>query len=279
VARGSGPVSVVFVVCHPDDESLWAGGILHGLAGFDFVRTYVVCLSGNDPASPRSAEFEAASELAGATAGVVLGGPLRPAKQPLPDIAVTTQKGLDDLGLPPSEVDLLVTHSPYGDEHLNPHHVQAYEELLRWTRAQRIPFGWFSVLQHPLLFHRPLVRGLRRHGTGFHLLSLARCLPTPRLVLQLRHAGLRERLRPPRYHLQFAGDPSVKRAMLECYQSIDLATHEAGYAAFTTAVESLYLMDAAGLAAFKRIARAMEPPGPDDLFAALDPGGSRCPVC
>jgi LmbE family N-acetylglucosaminyl deacetylase len=267
VAGGS--VNVVFVVCHPDDESLWTGGILHGLAGFDVVRTYVVCLSGNDAASPRGAEFEAATGVAGVTAAVVLGRPLRPAGEPLPDIAATTREGLGRLGLKPSEIDLLVTHSPYGDEHLNPHHVQAYEELLRWTRAQRIPFAWFSVLPHPLLLHQPLMHGLRRHGASFHLLNLARCLPTPRLLLRLRDAGLRERLRPPRYYLQFAGDQGAKRRMLECYQSIDLAEHEAGYAAFTSAVESLYLMDAGGLAAFKPIVRAMAPPGPANLFAGL----------
>jgi LmbE family N-acetylglucosaminyl deacetylase len=262
-------VNVVFVVCHPDDESLWAGGMLHGLSGFDFVRTWVVCVSGADPDSPRAAEFAAALDVAGATGGAVLGGPLRGANDPLPDIAVTAQAGLERLGVPVADVDLLVTHSPYGDEHLNPHHVQAYEQLVSWSREAGVPFGWFSVVLLPWLLHQPLLHGLRRHGETFHLLSLARCLPTPGLALRLRDRARRGRLSPPRYHAQFAGDVAVKRRMLECYRSIDLPAHEAGYGAFTTAAESLYLMNRRGLAPLQRIADAMTTPGPSDLFARL----------
>jgi LmbE family N-acetylglucosaminyl deacetylase len=269
MAGNGGIVNVVFVVCHPDDESLWAGGILHGLSQFDFVRTWVVCVSGADAGSPRSAEFAAALEVAGASGGVVLGGPLRGANEPLPDIAATTRAGLEQLGVPAADVDLLVTHSPYGDEHLNPHHVQAYRQLLAWSRAARIPMAWFSVLLLPWLLHQPLLSGLRRHAGTFHLLSLARCLPTPGLALRLRDRDRRARLRPPRYHMQFAGDLAVKRRMLECYASIDLPAHEAGYGAFTTATESLYVMDARGLAPLRRVAGAMATPGPPDLLAQL----------
>jgi LmbE family N-acetylglucosaminyl deacetylase len=268
VAR-AGLVDLVFVVCHPDDESLWAGGLIHGLSRFDFVRTWVVCVSGRDPASPRAAEFAAAIEVAGAAGGVVLGGPLRGANDPLPDIAATAREGIEQLGVAASDIDLLVTHSPYGDEHLNPHHVQAYEQLLSWARASEIPFGWFSVLLLPWLLHQPLLRGLRRHDGSFHLVSMARCVPTPGLVVRLRRAALRARLHPPRYHVQFAGDLAVKRRMLDCYQSIDLAAHEAGYGAFTTATESLYVMDGRGLAPLRRVSDAMATPGPPDLLARL----------
>ena len=269
MAQRGGPVNLVFVVCHPDDESLWAGGLLHGLSRFDFVRTWVLCVSGEDPESVRAAEFGAALDVAGATGGVVLGGPLRGANDPLPDIAATTRGGLERLGLGVADVDLLVTHSPYGDEHLNPHHIQAYEQLLDWSRASGVPFGWFSVLLLPWLLHQPLLPGLRRHEGTFHLLSMARCVPTPGLALRLRHRHMRARLRPPRYHVQVAGDLAAKRRMLECYESIDLPAHEAGYGAFTTATESLYLMDAKGLAPLRRVFHAMATPGPPDLFARL----------
>lgn len=260
--------AIVFVVCHPDDEALWIGGLLHGLSHFDFVRTYVVCVSGADPDSPREREFSAAQSVAGYTGGVVMGGPLRPAVERLPSIAATTEVGLERLGVATDEISLLITHSPYGDEHMNPHHIQAYQELLGWTCGERVPFGFFSSLPLPYLLHRPLLRNLRREGAALHLLNFARCIPTPGLVLNLRPPPLRRRLRGPRYYLQFLGDIDTKRRILECYESINITQHVAGYAAFTSACESVYVFDGRGLNALEPVIAEMEVPGVADLFAS-----------
>src|SRR5258708_1979045 len=102
------PVNVVFVVCHPDDESLWVGGLLHGLSSFECVRTWVVWVSGDEVESPRPGEFHAALNVARATGGVVMGGALRRAPEPLPDVAATTRDGLQCLGLATADVDVLL---------------------------------------------------------------------------------------------------------------------------------------------------------------------------
>ena len=39
-------IQIVFVVCHPDDEAIWIGGLLQELSEIPYVRAYVVCLSG-----------------------------------------------------------------------------------------------------------------------------------------------------------------------------------------------------------------------------------------
>ena len=64
---------IVFVVCHPDDEAIWVGGLLHELSKFQNIRAYVICLSGRDPNSPREREFDQARREANYAGGVVMG--------------------------------------------------------------------------------------------------------------------------------------------------------------------------------------------------------------
>jgi LmbE family N-acetylglucosaminyl deacetylase len=235
------------------------------------VRAYVICLSGADAASPRAAEFEAARRAAGYDSGVVLGFPLRDARAALPDTRATTEEGLAALGLSAEDVSLLITHSPYGDEHGHPHHVQAYEELSQWAEARGTPFGYFSVVPLTFLRHRPVVRSLKRRGRTFHLLNLARCTPAAAASARFLDRRLRQKLRPPRWYVQFLTEARAKAEMLACYPSIDLESHAAGYAAFTSSVESLYLFDDRGLAALGPVLDAMEAPGAPDLYVALRP--------
>ena len=256
--------NVVFVVCHPDDEALWVGGILCELHRFESVRTYVICVSGNDPASPRPAEFAAAMRTAGYDAGIVLGYPLRPAVNPLPAVHVTVAEGLGKLGLAIADVDLLITHPPYGDEHLNPHHRQAYSELRSWTRNNKVPFGYFSCLPIPYFAHTPVENRFRRTGS-FHLLNRSRCafaIPFLRRLIMRGYADIE----CPVEYFQFCTDGERKRAMLGCYPSVDLKAHEATYAAFTSNCEGLYVSDAAGVSAMAAIVEQMPAPAPEPLF-------------
>lgn len=243
--------TLVFAVCHPDDEALWVGGLLHGLSRIQGVRCLVVCLSGRDPGSPRAAEFEAARLVAGYENGVVLGGPLRSAEQPLPPVGATLEEGLAALGVG-SGIDLLVTHPPHGDEHGNPHHLQAHRELRRWCRGAGVPFAFFSTVPLQRTRHIPELGHIRRSGP-LHLTMLARC----------RGLGA------PHTYAQFGIDTDNKRRQLECYRSIDLPAHERGYASFTSPVEGVYLADGVATSAFAPVLRALDPVGPEDQFAGL----------
>jgi len=268
------PRNLVFVVCHPDDEALWIGGLIHALSGFPFLRVFVVCLSGADPASPREAEFRAAQEVAGYADGVVLGGKLRPALEPLPSVAATTEDGLRRLGLSHDDVAVVITHSPYGDEHINPHHRQAYIELLRWSSEQAVPFGYFSCVAIPYFLHAPMLRNVKRAGS-LHLLAFARCTPTADLSAGRVSPDWLDYLAPPDFYLQFLTDSSGKQRMLNCYRSIDLPKHAAGYAAFTSPCESLYLFGDRALAPFNELIEQMDVPGASDLFPSSDRAAPR----
>jgi LmbE family N-acetylglucosaminyl deacetylase len=256
--------NLVFAVCHADDEAVWIGGLLHGLSQLGCLDLHVVCFSGGET---RAAEFELARERAGYRAGVVLDLPLRPAPEPLPPLAGLLESGLEQLELAPGAIDLLITHSPYGDEHVNPHHRQAYRELRAWSKRRDVPFGFFTSVASPFAFHVPLLHELRREGT-LHLLDLARC--RPRVGGLLLGPDWRA-LATARYFLRFGIDQTTKAEMLACYGSVDQEEFRRGYAMYTSGSESLYVGDERGLLPLRRAIAAMGLPSPVDFFADVAP--------
>lgn len=252
---------ILVVVCHPDDEALWFGGSLHALS--KLVEINVICLSGRDANSPRETEFHAAREVAGYHRGLVLGYPLRKAQQQLPDIADTVAEGIQAMGRTAADIDLLVTHPPYGDEHLHPHHKQAFNELLAWTKKECIPLSFFSTVPLPIGRKRSLLRNFPRHGP-LHVTFLARCsYGLGDLLTACLYSG---RGWMPAFYAQWQTDMNAKCAMLKCYQSIGLQEHADGYAMFTSSVESLYFMDQRGFDLITHLVGGMKVPGAKDLF-------------
>jgi LmbE family N-acetylglucosaminyl deacetylase len=256
-------INIVFVVCHPDDEALWVGGLLHGLARFSNIGVYVICLSGQNDLSLRPLEFENARQIAGYKAGVVMGGSLRPAGQLLPSIGQTVSEGLEKLGLLKSDINILITHSPYGEEHMHPHHIQASIELFEWTSIHQIPFGYFSCVPIPTARLQPLLKNMKRFKS-MQVLNYALC----KYGFLRRLIRLYEKMpwRYPYLYLQWLVDHEAKSRMLKCYQSINLEEHQNGYAMFNNNVESIYLFDRRGVAVFDQLLGCMEVPGADNYF-------------
>jgi len=260
---------IVFAVCHPDDEAIWVGGLLHELSEIPYIQAYVVCLSGRDPNSPRDHEFQAARTEAGYAGGIVLGFPLRPAPQPLPNTPQTLQEGLKLLGLELADVDLLLTHSPYGDEQLHPHHVQTHRELKSWSVEAAIPFGYFSCLPIPHFRLTPILTEVRRSGT-LHLLQMSRCshVLSPEDRTRQAPTGFED---CPAYYLQFATDLDAKLRMLGHYTSIGLESHACNYTMFTNPCEAIYLMDERAYQPFKAIIEDMKVRAAVQILKIPDP--------
>jgi len=278
--------NLVFVVCHPDDEAFWVGGLLYELSKFDNVKAYVICLSGRDPNSPRESEFHRARREANYAGGVVMGFPLRPAGQPLPNTARTVEQGLEALGLSRTSVDLLITHPCYGDEFCHPHHKQAYEELKAWSAASKIPFGYFSCLPVPFFHHTPLMHEVRRDRAGtFHLVQLSRCshvLSREQREATVTPAMFRGGTLPmfedcPAFYLQFVTSSAAKARMVSSYESVDLDAHARNYSMFTNPCEAIYLMDEQGMQPFNAVIEQMKVPAALELFRDSERLPARLP--
>jgi hypothetical protein len=254
---------IVFVVCHPDDEALWVGGLISEISKYVDIEVTVICVSGKDADSPREAEFHTARQAAGYHKGIVLGGKLRKLLEVLPYIPQTTLDGLNKLGIEPGSIDLLVTHPPYGDEHMSPHHRQASRELYYWCKKMKIPFGYFSFLPMPSMEYATLLKNFKRKN-NFFLLNFFKCrVPFfSGLLTRLIDGGYMF----PGYYLQFLVSMQPKTEMLMSYQSINLEEHANGYAMFHSNCESLYVMNKKGLLPLRHIISQMDLPGPQNVF-------------
>ncbi len=256
----------LLVVCHPDDESLWMGAVLAASAAVSDLSWHVVCLSGRDPASPRADEFAEAHTVARWGTGRVLGTRLRPATDPLPEIARTLNHGLSLDNLTPQDFDIVISHSPFGDEHRNPHHKQAHREIKQWAKVSKIPFGFFSPALIPAGNVKPRLRSLHR-GELLHATLAGPCRFG--LTSRVRYFSWTGSLRPPRFVIQLVGDSHTKSMMLQSYQSIDQSEHRDSYASFTNALETIYFNDRRGFQALLGRIRQLPVPGPHPLFRPL----------
>lgn len=260
------PYRVVFVVAHPDDESLWCGGLVHAFCGTEIFSVSVICLSGNDLSSPRVSEFNNAMRIAGCQSYTVVGGPLQKATDRLQDISTLLASALAELSMTLQDVDLLITHSPTGEEHAHPHHVQLSMELFRLAKRNSVSFANFACLANTRLIHKPILNCLRRQGSLL-LLQKSRC--RFKLAGWLDVLGGWRGWHYPRTYYQFSVDRDVKNSMLSCYQSVNLEEHRSGYAMFSCYVESIYLFDRHGEMVVDTLIDGMEIPGCQDIFPSL----------
>lgn len=254
--------NLIFVVCHPDDEAIWVGGLLSELSRFNFLKVYVICLSGG--ISERFQEFKKAQETAGYFQSFISDEKLKLANDPLIAISQTVEKGIIDFRLKLEDIDLLITHPPFGDEHGHPHHKQASRELYEWTRENSIPFGYFSTAVVPFFDLRPILQNMKRSET-LHILQVADCINNLSLLGKIFSKSLKP-YHTPKYYLQFLSDKEKKIKMLQCYSSVDLEKFKKEYCSYTQNSESIYIIDKAGFIPFEVLLASMETPGRKYLF-------------
>jgi len=243
-------MNILFVTAHPDDESLWIGGLLNSFNKINNVNINLICITGKNDIV-RNEEFINAMKAINLNKYSIL-------EHEIPQRGGITLnnlndyflKGLQELNLKDTEIDLLITHSPYGDEHQHVQHTQLFFELYNYSNNKNIPFGFFSFMATPYYkMTSKLINGKRGHG--LHLINLFECESKSQFNLNFN---------TPKYFIQFKVDEQKKNEMLNCYQSINIAQHKDGYFAWDSFVEGIYIFDDKGFEPIKTICDFLESP-------------------
>lgn len=244
---------VVFVVAHPDDESLWVGGTIAGMVKSQIIEPYVICLTGKGD-DYRQKEFHQAMSIAKPKAYALSEQDIpKTGGVPLDLVDDYIVDGLANMGLPLSEVDLIITHPHYGDEHQHVNHKQLFYQTQRFVTKHMIPLASFSFMPIPFVRLTPFLTDARR-DFGLHFISFAECELTSHPLLE------RLQVMPPLYFVQLKVDAEVKSSMLNCYESINVRQHQQGYSAWDSFIECFYCYCDKGHDVFRALYDSMNRP-------------------
>lgn len=137
------PLSGCVVVAHPDDETIWTGGLI--IMRPEWRWTVISLCRGGDP--ERAPKFQRAAVELGATAVI---GDLDDGPEQAPLSQANIQDTIISL-LPSKDFDLMVTHSPRGEYTINLRHEETGAAVAAmWkSKSVRAPELWmFAYRDH-----------------------------------------------------------------------------------------------------------------------------------
>lgn len=123
--------SVVLIVAHPDDETLWCGGTMLNHPRWQW---FVLCLCRKNDRDRAPRFFKALKRLH--ATGVIANLDDGPTQTPLPN-ALLEQTILDLL--PATAFDMVITHDPEGEYTRHLRHEEIGKTVLRLWKAGKIP--------------------------------------------------------------------------------------------------------------------------------------------
>lgn len=223
------PSNILFVVSHPDDEALWCGGLINELNRTKDINAYVLALWGCQHDKPmESGRVDAFLESTKHCKGsyVFENGPK--------NLNQALSIGLARLELTTS-VDLVITHSPDGDEHSHRHHIALFSFLRDWCDNLNIPFGFFSYYMRKGEYST-ITNDIWRKN-GLHLVNYSKY-----------GSGV---------YLGFTVDQAEKLRMFQNYTMINQREHINGYRALTSGYEGYYV-DERGILALEPLLSTMD---------------------
>lgn len=219
--------SLLVIVAHPDDESIWFGGILKRLC--DRYRLHILSVTHAGDVV-RETEFARACGLLEAIPHMFDcrdGGNVK-----LPALGPKLDAFLTGKGLSHETVACVITHSPAGEEHSHPQHIQLHWQVAAWAGSRNMEFGFFA--SHP---------GISALSPLFSREISARSI----LYADSRKSLLRDGFNFSRalwfyrylQPLKVAIDGDFKRNLLALYDAQSLR----GYAAYYSPFEYLFTSD------------------------------------
>ena len=142
--------TVLLIVAHPDDETLWAGGTILSHPSWDW---FIVCLSRKSD-QERATRFDLALKVY-KVEGVMGDLDDGPDQKPLEEMEL--ERIILGL-LPPTHFDLIITHNPSGEYTRHLRHEEISKAVIRLWHSGKIPANelWTFAYQDEEKKHYPL---------------------------------------------------------------------------------------------------------------------------
>ena len=152
-------MNILVVIAHPDDEIIWCG---------EFLRKLI-----KNKNHIRCKEFITSSQNLG------YNPILLPNEDKGPDTIIESPLGINmELDIiyknKKDRYDLIITHSPTGEEGANLHHIQTHYESIIFSHKNKIPIVFFSShisIEKKLAVHIPLKKSLIFRGKSLVLFA------------------------------------------------------------------------------------------------------------
>ena len=229
-------IEILLITAHPDDEIIWFGSTLYQLTKFKNININVICLWSllEIPGSmaavsegykdiDRKEQFYNVCKFMNFSKYYLIFDNQNEIIEPYNYnyilqgfINAFNILKLNEL----DKIDLIITHSYYGDEKKHPGHITTHNFSKQYAKQNNIPFSYFSILQIPNINHIPLLNNCYRKN-GLHLLNLSKC---------------NDNL----YYVQFQGNLNKKIKALKLYKAVDFEIHYDHYMGLTLITEGLY---------------------------------------
>ena len=227
-------IEILVITAHPDDEVIWFGSTLYQLSKFKNININVICLWSllEKPGSmaavskgyidiDRKEQFYNVCKFMNFSKYYLIYDNKNQElykNENYNEMLESFNNAIIKINL--EHIDLIITHSYYGDEKKHPGHIITHNFSKRYAKENNIPFSYFSTLQIPILNHVSMLNNYYRKK-GLHLLNLSKC---------------NDNL----YYVQFQGNLNKKIKAVKLYKAVDFNIHFNHYMALSLIAEGLY---------------------------------------
>tara|TARA_R110001599_G_scaffold264960_1_gene465498 strand:- start:49 stop:807 length:759 start_codon:yes stop_codon:yes gene_type:complete len=226
---------ILLITAHPDDEIIWFGSTIYELNKLEDINISIICLWGilEPPGSMQSVmpgykdidrkeQFNEVCKSMGIKKYFAItdvdSHVYKGINQTYNNILHEFKKTIKKINI--KNIDMIITHSNYGDEHKHNGHTITNEFSKIYCKNNNIPFSFFSILQLPQINHISILKNTYRKNQ-LHVLNYSKCSNDM-------------------FYIQFQGNLTIKIELFNLYKAVDVQAHINNIFGCTTISEGLY---------------------------------------